>query len=410
MRKWNKIINFKSAIACSIDQFNDILEYLYKNNYIVREIERENKKEFFENPTRKLGFNLAYIYDLKDNYLIYVRFNLGKSEKLFYSNKTNTIEENVDFKLWSIATCIRTFQRFYNNKNNPLCNFINEENLIKLGLSYINKISNKVVTIVNNAGILINKQGNYKNVVEYDLKSAWLTFLAQDKLPYIPVDKNNNLDLSKCYYEKGKIVAKDEIGFALVENYIQGTSQYYIKKEGEKANYIFKLEENKHKMKLLNLKKKINDCEDKIMKKNWKNAVNFWIGNLTHHNPFLRSYIIQSCNDYLLNLINKYEDNYIYSVTDSLAFNKEIEELNNNNLFSIKFNSSSLNLKIIDNNRFYYDNEGIIKKVVIRGLSSAKFINKNIENLEKILKEPDSKYKLQCINIKNYRYKLIKEN
>lgn len=401
------ITTLKQSRECSIEEFNKLLEQAQ----LFSSIKIKKDKEDFINA--KLIFNkrtFTYIYEVPNHSLIYIKIKFENKYQIFHTNLNNSIANGNMYKKWSIIECIRNFQKTF-NRNKALCNYVEEENLIENNLSYVDNMNNKITTYVNNAGIIITKQGNYNNFTEYDLKSAWLTFLAQEKLPYVPViteyreyiDSKGNkiikpyykLDLEKCYYKDKKIVGKNQIGFVYSNRNF--TKQYLIVKSGEYANYIFDLVDNKKRKELLELKEKISKTTNKIDRNNLKNMVNLWIGNLTHHNPFLRSYVIQCCNEYIENIIKKNKNNFIYSVTDSIGLIKQNEELENNPLFSKKLNNYKVLVK--DNNRFYYDNNGIIQKVTIRGISGAKFIGEHINNIDKCYNKPNI-YKLSIIKDK----------
>ena len=391
------ITTLKQARECSIEEFNKLLNYAYNNSLVLT---INDKESFLNARITTLKCCYTYIYQVPNHSLIYIKLKKNNKYSLFVSNLNDTIVNGNMYKKLSILECIIKFQHKFNQKN-KLCNYIDENNLIENDLSYVDTQSNKIISYVNNAGIIKSKQGNYDNFIEYDLKSAWLTFLAQDKLPYIPVDKNNKLELSKCYYKEPKLVGNNQIGFKL--SYKDFIKQYEVVKSGNYANFIFDLVENKQQNKLLKYKEKINNTTDKITRRNLKNMANLWIGNLTHHNPFLRSYIIQCCNEYIENIIKKYKKYHIYSVTDSVAFTESIKELENNSLFSKKL--SDYKLLVVDNNRFYYDNNGIIQKATMRGISCAKFIGEHIDNLKMCYNKPN-KYKLSIIN---HKYKLMEE-
>ena len=157
-----------------------------------------------------------------------------------------------------------------------------------------------------------NKQRT-QNCIGYDLNSAYTWSLLSADLP----------DTTKVY-ESG-VVKNDEIGFDGDGN---------IMKAGQYAVFRFK-RLNKADRELIQKfahiwyqkKKNARSAQEKAKA---KEILNMSIGYLQHYNCFLRSAVINYCNDFINSIINKYPDNVLFANTDSIVANISILEIESN--------------------------------------------------------------------------------
>ena len=130
-----------------------------------------------------------------------------------------------------------------------------------------------------------NKKYQYQRVhaYYYDLNSAYATVLV-NKIP----------DTSAARYNG--VVGKDEVGFLITGDMVH---------EGEYATWIFPLIESplrRFVQHWYDKKKNAKTPEDKFKA---KNMLTYYVGYLQYVNPFLRSYIVLSCNELIESLMNE---------------------------------------------------------------------------------------------------------
>lgn len=146
------------------------------------------------------------------------------------------------------------------------------------------------------------------NVVIYDLNSAYATVL-----------KNKIIDTYKPRFFG--VVGPNEIGFIDDLN-------LELQHEGQPADIIFPLIESPYKdfiKKWYNIKKKAP--KESREKKEAKNYLNNGVGNWQNHNPYLRAYVVNSCNEFIEKLVNKYKDKVCLWNTDAIYATEHIKEL-----------------------------------------------------------------------------------
>ena len=130
-----------------------------------------------------------------------------------------------------------------------------------------------------------NKNYQYKRVhaYYYDLNSAYATVMV-DKIP------------DTSHYKCNAVVGKGEIGFSLSGELVH---------EGEQATWVFQLIESplrRFVQHWYDKKKNAKTPEDKFKA---KNMLTYYVGYLQYVNPFLRSYIVQSCNELIEGLMDQ---------------------------------------------------------------------------------------------------------
>lgn len=140
-----------------------------------------------------------------------------------------------------------------------------------------------------------------KDCYEYDLNSAYATTL----LKYIP-DLNNPIIAN---YPDQLKVNKNEIGFLIDD-------ELSLVKPGYKADIKFPLIETPKKLKDFLIrwynKKKAASGNERLKA---KAMLNLPIGYCQRYNPFLRSYVVNSCNEAIKNII---DENTLFWNTDAI--------------------------------------------------------------------------------------------
>lgn len=141
-----------------------------------------------------------------------------------------------------------------------------------------------------------NKKYQYQRLhaYYYDLNSAYATVLV-NKIP----------DTTKAKYDT--VVGKNEVGFLITGDMVH---------EGRLATWVFPLIDSPLKRFVehwYDKKKNAKTPEDKFKA---KNMLTYYVGYLQYVNPFLRSYIVQSCNELIESLM---DDNTIICNTDCIV-------------------------------------------------------------------------------------------
>ena len=154
-----------------------------------------------------------------------------------------------------------------------------------------------------------NKYNNTEHyAVSYDLNSAYAAVLV-DKI----------IDTYNC--RTFDIVRKGEVGFVF-------NSTLDLRYEGQSADFIFPLIDSPYKQfaeKYYNLKKTAEKGSDERALA--KQILVIAVGLMQNTNPFLRAYIVNSCNQYIEKLRLRYKDKVCMWNTDSLICTERIPEL-----------------------------------------------------------------------------------
>lgn len=144
--------------------------------------------------------------------------------------------------------------------------------------------------------------------VSYDLNSAYAAVLV-DKI----------IDTYSC--RTYDIVKKGEVGF-MFNNTLD------MRHEGQSADFIFPLIDSPYKQfaeKYYNLKKTAEKgSEDRALA---KQILVIAVGLMQNTNPFLRAYVVNSCNEFIDKLRLKYRDKVCMWNTDSIVCTERIPEL-----------------------------------------------------------------------------------
>lgn len=250
-------------------------------------------------------------------------------------------------------------------------------------------VNNKSEATVNASGIIwANPKYNGKNVYcyEYDMHLAWLGVFMRCPLP----------DTTIAPRLRG-IVQENEIGF--VKN---GLGGYHcgdnVVFEGY-ADYIFPITYCPNVSWCKKLLDEINEL-DGLPRKSRKGRFNKWLGTLQNKNPYIRVAVIAQSNKYIINLINKYKNKLIFSVTDSLGATERIPELdeligNDAGCWSLKNQGYLYSDRY---NRLYLDNQGYITNSVLRGVPKQYLKGLNITKYKELAKLIDPSKNLYKID------------
>lgn len=162
------------------------------------------------------------------------------------------------------------------------------------------------------AGPLVGYNPKYEhqdlyNVYEYDLNSAYSSVMLK-KIP----------NINKPYFNQK--LKKNQVGFILDEKCSMTTA------EGCFAQILFDLIELSPKQKkyIENLYLKKEMAIDELEHDNIKTMLNASIGYYQRYNPFIRAYIVHSCNNYIKGLLD--DDSVLWN-TDAIFSLKRRPEL-----------------------------------------------------------------------------------
>lgn len=173
------------------------------------------------------------------------------------------------------------------------------------------------------------------NVYEYDINSAYASSII-DKIP----------DTSKII-GSNRVVKKNEIGF----RYDRSCSMV---NKGGFADIIFSLIDTPKSLKNWLFKmyegKKNNTGAEKVK---YKAYLNYWVGYTQRVNPFLRSYIVNKCNERISVLI---DDDTIMWNTDAIYTTKRRPELEIGNELG-QFKEIFIKKLYINGNNYQINNE-----------------------------------------------------
>lgn len=167
--------------------------------------------------------------------------------------------------------------------------------------------------ILNKCSPILYYSADYDNsehrCIIYDLNSAYGSVL-RDKI----IDTYNMLP-------PGKIV-EGEVGFEVTEDRI-----FMITKKGTYCDYRFPLIESPYRPfvdRFYGIKK--NAPKGSKKREISKQIVNIFAGCIMNHNPFLRAYIVETCNIKIEALIKKYKKIVCMANTDAIYSTEPIEE------------------------------------------------------------------------------------
>lgn len=159
------------------------------------------------------------------------------------------------------------------------------------------------------AGLLkFNPKYNSKKIFafEYDLNAAYLSCMAE-----------RWLDTRFAMYDH--ILDENEAGFFYMENL------FLVTEPGIKVDIAFKIIETPESIKNYCkkwFKKKQSD--NKSTRLSAKHQIVDSIGFLQYHNPYLRAYIVETCNNFIQSIIDSYPDDWILANTDAIFLTKPI--------------------------------------------------------------------------------------
>lgn len=343
---------------CSITEFNSIVETLDARKFIF---ESANGKNI--GPRVYLWFNISKAY------LVYNEYGDKIVTRCFETDLNNMYEDgylnNMESVWQSAAICGRV-------------------------LKFPRVVNNKSEATVNAAGIIwANPKYNNKSIYcyEYDMHLAWLGMFMKCPLPNTEVKPRLK-----------DIVGKDEIGF--VKNGLGGYNcGDNVVFEGDYADYIFPIMYCPNIKWCEKLLEEINILKG-LPRKSHKGRFNKWLGTMQNKNPYIRVAVIAQSNKYIINLINKYKDKLIFSVTDSLGAIERIPELDNligdgAGCWSLKNEGYLYSDRY---NRLYLDKNGCITNSVIRGVPKQHLKGLNITEYKELAKLIDPKKNLYKID------------
>lgn len=159
------------------------------------------------------------------------------------------------------------------------------------------------------AGLLkFNPKYNGKKIFafEYDLNAAYLSCISE-----------RWLDTRRPMYDH--ILGENEAGFFYMENL------FLVTEPGIKVDIAFKIIESPDCIKNYCKKWfKLKQSSDKQKKLNAKHQIVDSIGFLQYHNPYLRAYIVESCNNYMQAIIDANPNDWILANTDAIFLTKPI--------------------------------------------------------------------------------------
>lgn len=267
-------------------------------------------------------------------------------------------------------------------------------------LKFPRLVKDKSEALVHASGIIWSNS-NYNNTstycYEYDLHLAWLSTFMTYPLPDTTVPARTK-----------DFVRKNEIGFLIngLASYGCGDAVVF---DGY-ADYIFPIIYNPNPKYTEKLLKKINSSTG-LERKNNKNRFNQWLGSMQNKNPFIRVAVIAQSNAKIINLIKKYKNKLIFSVTDSLGSIERIPELDN--LIGEKPGDWSIkNIGYLYSDRFnrlYLDENGFITNAVVRGVPKQHLKDLNIIEYKNLIKKIDASKNLYKIDFKNRKVILNNE-
>ena len=340
----------KNKQRCSINEFNSIIRSQLDSSVWI------NKEP--------IGLNIGakiYLYEIKSKaHLVFNEYTENGTHTLHYVTDLND-------------NYLDGYLKYIKSTSQHCAAISRAVKLPKL-------IKDKSEAKVQASGILWSnhkyQMTKYKHY-EYDMHLAWLTTFMTCPLP----------DTSKPM-RTNDIVKAGEIGF-LKDGYnnIEGRNWGdSVTFEGEYADYIFPITKAPNLAYFERLVSTIDslDKDDPIQylqRIDLKSRFNEWLGAEQNHNDFIRVAVIAQTNKKIIDLINKYRDVLLFSVTDSLGSLIRLPELDNNKDWSIKGEGY---LYIDGNNRLYLDDNGYILDSTIRGIPSVHVKGMHIEEYKQL--------------------------
>lgn len=128
----------------------------------------------------------------------------------------------------------------------------------------------------------------------YDINSAYSTVMYNKRFPDTSVDPHDG------------IVTENEIGF---------NSDGDLVHEGKYAKAIFPLMESPYKRFVETWYNRKKNAKTKKERNNAKAVLNYYVGMLQRHNPYLRAFIVNSCSEFIRSHMDDYT---LLSNTDSI--------------------------------------------------------------------------------------------
>lgn len=337
----------KDCKRCSINEFNNILHSLNSRPVWIN-----------EDPEGKNIGPRIYVYEcISKAYLVFNDYTENGPTTRYYETDLNDCYEDGYLQ--------------YMTSTSQHCSAI--ARAVKLP----KLIKDKSEAKVNASGILWNNskyQMTKHKHYEYDMHLAWLTTFMTCPLP----------DTSKPMRERD-IVKAGEIGFLKNGLYSWNCGDMVVF-EGEYADYIFPIMKAPNLAYFERLVSTIDKETNKLKRKDLKSRFNEWLGSQQNHNDFIRVAVISQSNQKIINLINKYKDILLFSVTDSLGALKKIPELEDNKDWSIKGEGY---LYMDGINRLYLDDDGYILDATVRGVPKQHLKQLHITEYQQLLNKID---------------------
>mgnify|MGYP006978917925 CR=1 FL=1 len=257
-----------------------------------------NLKKVYEEPLHQLHKNLTYEEKSENMSLMTDSFlNIGPK------NLTLTTKYGVDnrpctycFTLDATSKCLKSPTEMYALFMRSCKEWVPDYSEDKIALEFIGKHEGKFCNRCS--GILkYNKRylGKKVHAYEYDINSAYLYQLSQ----FIPD--------TRSYKDFGRKINEGEVGFLF------DSELTLITKQGSFADVVFDLIETPEKIKRY-CARWFDRKKHKIMYA--KEQINFAIGYLQYHNPYMRSYIVHKCNYFINSLIK--DETFILCNTDAV--------------------------------------------------------------------------------------------
>ena len=236
--------------------------------------------------------------NIKDNYHVIFNHEVGFNEN--GERVTMGLNAWVEVK----TTRLEVTYREGLQRQTYVCKLDDSEYVVKKNGMDVYKIMQRYYKVPNHSYIrqsaspLLYSNPKYEGkriyAYEYDLNSAYAAILMRDTFP----DTSKKLDSGD--------VKKGEIGFDLNLNIIH---------EGEYADIRFKTMESPYKKHIQKYYKIKSTAKDKNVKATAKAMLNFGVGYWQRVNPFLRAYVVNSCNEYIESLM---DENTIMANTDAI--------------------------------------------------------------------------------------------
>ena len=357
-------INKHEIKQCSINEFNGFLEVLQDRKFIY---ESAHKKDI--GPRVYLWFDISKAC---------CAFNLYGGKKI-------------------VTLCLETDlnDMYEDGYFDEMESVMRSASICGKVLKFPRVVNDKSEATVNASGIIwSNPKYNNKSVYcyEYDMHLAWLSTFMTCPLP----DTTKEPRLRDT-------VGKNEIGFLKSGLYSWNCGDSVVF-EGSFADYIFPIMYCPNKDWCNKLLNEINTLSG-LKRASRKGRFNKWLGTLQNKNPYIRVAVIAQSNKKIINLIKKYKDKLIFSVTDSLGAIERIPELdsmigddagcwslkNEGYLYSDRFN------------RLYLNEEGYITNVVIRGVPKQHIKGLHIDNYKTLVKKIDPSKNLYKLDYEKRR-------